>query len=214
MAHVVLHCAEYRTPEAAKLAGEALQQLQDEYAVHERSALERGDSGVIPPPFVAFGRQHGFEWPAACRFVIKGFAEEIEINVVDRLVFFHVGGLELGGRAIETYFARSGAIRWATDRAHLVVQSADPVAAARELAAFLVDEDYEGQFTLSVDDAVELPPFHSYQTQFFFSVTLTNAEHTCVLGFDDSGVQDWAFVSLLYQLLGMDPSLVDESSDR
>ena len=138
---------------------------------------------------------------------MNGHADEIEVTVVDRLVFFHVGGFELGGEAIETYFARSGAMRCASERAHLVVQSADPVAHARELAAFLGDEDYEEQFTLLVDGAVELRPFHDEQTDFLYTVTLADAEHACVLGFDDSGVQDWAFVAVLYQLCGMDPSL-------
>lgn len=167
MTHVVLHCAEYRSSDAAELAGAELQQLQ----------LQGDDD------------------------------DDAEIAVVDRLVFVYVGGFELGGGAIEAYFARSGAIRCVSDRAHLVVKSTDPVANARELAAFLVDEDYEQQFTLLIDGAVELRPFHDEQIEFLFTVTLANAEHTCVLGFDDSGVQDWAFVSLLYQLCGMDPSL-------
>jgi hypothetical protein len=208
MAHVVLHCAEYPTSEAAELAGAGLQRLKDEYIAYERSVGHRREpDGVVAPPLVAFGQRHGFAWPASGRFEIEGGADEIEVSVVDRLVFFHVGGFELGGEAIETYFARSGAIRCASERAHLVMRSAEPVASARELAAFLGDEDYEEQFTLLVDGAVELRPFHDEQIDFLYTVTLADAEHACVLGFDDSGVQDWAFVAMLYQLCGMDPSL-------
>lgn len=208
MAHVVLHCAEYPDGDAARLVGEALQRLKDEYVEYERGlGQRRADEGIASPPLVAFGQRHGFEWPASARFAIKGAADEIEVTVVDRVVFFHAGGFELGGMAIEWYLAHSGAVSWASDRAHLLVRSADPVASARELAAFLVDEDYEEQFTLLVDGEVELRPFQDDEADFAFTVTLVDAEHTCVLGFDDSGVQDWAFVSLLYQLCGMDPSL-------
>jgi hypothetical protein len=220
MAHVVLHCAEFRTSDAASSAAGALATLKAEYARHESSvALQSsrapyGDSRtpeLIPPPLVAFGERHGFVWPSSCGFLIKGFADEIEIVAVDRLVFFYVGGFELGSEAIATYFAGSGAVRYAYDRCQLVMRVADPVARARELAAFLVDEDYEDQFTLRIDGQVEgsdeAQSDGEVEPYFLFTLILTNAEHTCVLGFDDSGVQDWAFVSLLYQLSGMDPSL-------
>jgi hypothetical protein len=222
MAHVVLHCAEYRSSDAANLAAEALMKLKEDYASYEARALQSrraphgGSSSsspeTIPPPFVAFGERHGFVWPSSCRFSIKGFADEIEVVAVDRLVVFYVGGFELGGKALASYFAGSGAIRYVSDGGHLVMQVAEAVDRARELAAFLVDEDYEGQFTLRIDGEVQgAPPDEDdaeHDEEFFlFTVTLTNAEHTCVLGFDDSGVQDWAFVSLLYQLSGMDPTL-------
>lgn len=209
MAHVVLHCAEYRSSEAANLAGEELEKLKEDYLRYEPSvALQSsrppyGDNAspdTIPPPLVAFGERHGFVWPSSCGFLIKGFADQIQIAVVDRLVFFHVGGFELGGEAMATYFRASGAIRCASDAAHLVMQSTQAVAQARELAAFLVDEDYEDQFTLRVDGDED-------GDDFLFELTLSDAEHTCVLGFTDAGVQDWAFVSLLYQLLGSDPTL-------
>lgn len=221
MAHVVLHCAEYPSSDAANAAADALTKLKEDYARHESSvALQSsrapyGDStkpGVIPPPLVGFGERHGFVWPSSCGFSIKGLADEIEIAAVERLVFFYVGGFELGGSAIETYFARSGAIRYASNRCHLVMQSAEAVDRARELAAFLVDEDFEDQFTLRIDGKVEGRSGEVHRggegdENLLFAVTLTNAEHTCLLGFDDSGVQDWAFVSLLYQLSDMDPSL-------
>jgi hypothetical protein len=221
MAHVVFHCAEYPSSDAANAAADALTKLKEDYARHESSvALQSsrapyGDStkpGVIPPPLVAFGERHGFVWPSSCGFSIKGLADEIEIVAVDRLVFFYVGGFELGGSAIETYFARSGAVRYASNHCHLVMGSAEAVERARELAAFLVDEDFEDQFTLRIDGKVEgrsgdADDDEEGDENFPFAVTLTNAEHTCVLGFDDSGVQDWAFVSLLYQLADMDPSL-------
>lgn len=221
MAHVVLHCAEYPSCDAANLAAEALQKLKEDYERYEPSvALQSsrapyGDStspDTIPPPLVAFGERHGFVWPSSCGFLIKGLADEIQIVAVDRLVFFYVGGFELGGRALETYFVGSGAVRYASDGVHLVMQLPEAVARARELAAFLVDEDYEDQFTLRIDGAVEGRPADEDATEdshFLFTVTLTNAEHTCVLGFDDSGVQDWAFVSLLYQLSGMNPTLLE-----
>jgi hypothetical protein len=220
VAHVVFHCAEYRSSDAASSAVDALSKLKADYARHETSALRSsrasyGDAnqpGMIPPPFVAFGERHGFVWPSSCGFSIKGLADEIEIVAVDRLVFFYVGGFELGGRAIETYFAGSGAVRYASNGCHLVMQSTKAVVRARELAAFLVEEDFEGQFRLRIDGESEGPSgdeddVDDVDENFVFTVTLTNAEHTCVLGFDDSGVQDWAFVSLLYQLSDMDPSL-------
>lgn len=70
----------------------------------------------------------------------------------------------------------------------------------RELAEFLEYEDLGGQFSL--DDGHRGSALHS--------LVVSGPEHSRSIVFDDSGVQDWAFVELVPQLDGEDPGFAQD----
>jgi hypothetical protein len=86
---------------------------------------------------------------------------------------------------------------------HVVILDTDPHARAKQLADFLVEEDYEDQFTAGEGtfSPTELP-------NMLFSISVIGPHSSAHLSFDDSGVQDWAFTTLLPQLSDKDPSLL------
>lgn len=190
--------------DAARIEAE-LEQLCAAYLAYERAAKNPWSPDAIPEPLVAFGERHGVPWPREqrdARFLLKGtFDDAAELLRVDRMVFFWGGGFDLGGPWLREILVRLGA-RATTTAPRLVVACADPAARAEELATFLVEEDHEDQFTVSSDDA-DLDDAS-------FSITLVHGDTRRHLLFDDSGVQDWAFVALLPQLDGEDPSLAAE----
>ena len=104
---------------------------------------------------------------------------------------FRCGRGELGGPALRAVLVRQGATV-TTDRCDVSIRTPHADARVRELADFLVDEDFEGQFRL--DDDGDATPLHR--------LTLVGPAARRVFTFDDSGVQDWAFVALLPQLDG------------
>ncbi len=201
MSHVILHCAEFDSEAAARAVEAALVGFCAAYAVYEREVHGRG---LVPdqpsPPLIEFARAQGFTLRGEGALLIKGLAQdELKVVRIDRLVCFYAGGFELGGDGIEAYFAHAQARRYARDEAHLVVASEDPEASARALAGFLEDEDFEDQYVLA--EAGEGP------RDGVFSVRFERGETAWTLSFDDSGVQDWAFIACLPQLDGESPSL-------
>jgi hypothetical protein len=196
MSHVVLQAASFPTVEDAQRAENELRKLFDAYVAFESTDPERQDR--VPPPLIDFGRAHGVEWPLRddARFLLKGaFVEVAQLMRVDRLLFFWGGGFELGGPTSRAILEKLGAAV-TTDRCDLVVRSSDPDARVRELIEFLEEEDFEDQFTIDDEDA---DPLHRLR--------VVGPAHERVLTFDDSGVEDWAFVALLPQLDGEDAAL-------
>lgn len=193
---------EFGTIERAAVAEAALQQLFADYVAFEKAAKDPWSRDVAPPPLVAFGQRHGVEWPrdTASRFLLKGlFADSAELLRVDRIVFAWGGGFDLGGAWLQAVLRAMGASVCAS-APQLVVRCGDPDARLAELTEFLAEEeDYADQFSVAreegaLDDAL-------------FSITLARDAERRYLMFDDSGVQDWAFVAVLPQLDGEDPSL-------
>lgn len=207
MTHVVMQAAEFATIEVAERAEAALAELIARYAEFEATDPGPWSEERVPAPLLAFGAKHGIEWPGtdSSRFLLKGiFEEEATLLRVDRMVFFFGGGFELGGKTLRSILRKLGAVGVGYDgNCDLIVQAKDPAARAAELAEFLVDEDYEEQFTLAAD------PLPSR----LFSVTLEGNGERSALTFNDAGVQDWAFVAALPQLWGEDPRLASKPSN-
>ncbi len=177
--------------------------LKSAYVRYEAEAEHPWSEDAVPPPLVAFGERHEVPWTRSreTRFLLKGmFDDEAHVLRVDRMVFFWGGGFDLGGPWLRTIFRKLGATA-CSDAPHLRVACDDPSVRADALAQFLVDEDYEDQFTLC-DDAAAIDDAS-------FAILLEHGDHRRYLLFDDSGVQDWAFVMLLPQLDGEDPSLAN-----
>jgi len=200
MAHVVMQCAQLPTAAAAESVAQALARLIDEYSAWEDAAgASAWDEGPLPPPLHAFADRHGFVWPDGARNLLEGMAGEVlQVAAIDELVFFWGGGFEVGGAGIERFFAAVGAVAQATC-CHLKVRSESPAALVESLARFLDDEDYEEQYSVQPLADADLGTL-------LHSVTIEGPEPV-VLGFDDSGVQDWAFTAVLHQLAGMHPRL-------
>lgn len=202
MSHVVMQAAACGTVAAALRLETELLALKAAYVRYEGEAENPWADDAVPTPLVAFGEQHGVPWYRSreTRFLLKGmFDEEARVLRVDRLVFFWGGGFDLGGPWLRTILGKLGATS-CSPAPRLSIDCDDPRARAQELAQFLVDEDYEDQFTLASDDA----GLACSQ----FAIVLQRGDERRYLLFDDSGVQDWAFVSLLPQLVGEDPALV------
>jgi len=192
--------AQLPTTQAAEAAAEALGRLVDEYSTWEEAVgAAAWNDGPTPPPLLAFAERHAFAWPTGARILLEGMAREgLRVVAIDELVFFWGGGFQVGGAGIERFFAAAGAVAQAT-RCHLKVRSEPPAALVESLAQFLDDEDYEGQYSSQ-------PLANASLGELLHSVTVEGAE-PMVLGFDDSGVQDWAFTAVLYQLAGLHPRL-------
>lgn len=193
MAHVVLQAASFPSVEAARRAEFELRRLMEAYAAFEASDPDPWRRDRVPPPLLAFGEAHGVVWPLRddSRFLLKGsFAEMAELLRVDHVLFFWGGGFELGGPTLRTILAKLGATL-CTEHCALSIRANDPDARADELASFLDDEDFEDQFQRDEGEASAL-----------HTLTILGASESRVLTFDDSGVQDWAFVALLPQLEG------------
>ncbi len=201
VSHVVMQAGEFGTVDDAKHVESELQQLVESYVEFEKTDPDPWGTKRVPPPLEAFGKRHGIEWPLveSALFLLKGlFEEEANVTRVDRMVFFWGGGFELGGKTLRIALRRMGAVA-CIDFCHLVVRSASPKARLAKLTRFLVDEDFEDQFSVLSDPAG--------LEGALFSITLEDDDDRKYLIFDDSGVQDWAFVSLLPQLEGEDPRL-------
>ncbi len=202
MAHVVLHCAEFESESAAGVAAAGLDEFRAATIAYERQL--GGPAEPPDPPLVEFAKAHGFALHGACEVLVKGPAEDtMQVLQVDRLVFFYAGGFDLGGDAIETYFSLAGASHYSRDTAQLVVASENPQASARSLASFLDDEEYAEQYYLAEAEA------EVYADPTPFSVRFETADTSLATAviFDDSGVQDWAFIACLPQLHGQAPRL-------
>jgi hypothetical protein len=199
VSHVVLQAAEFPTTAAAERCETELRSLIDDYVRFEKSDPDPWGNKRVPPPLVAFGKRHGIEWPLteASRFLIKGmFSEEAQLLRVDRMVFFWAGGFYLGGPTLRDILRRLGA-RAVVDngQCHLAIRNDNPDARIEELAAFLVEEDYEDQFTIGPDG------------DGMFTLTVIGPSHRNRISFDDSGVEDWAFMAVVPQLSEEDPTL-------
>lgn len=117
------------------------------------------------------------------------------------MVFLWAGGFELGGDTLRAILVRLGATRAVGEgNCHIAVRNDDPDARVAELAEVLRDEDFEDQFELV--DATSSP------ADAYFSITVIGPHHQRRIVFDDSGVQDWAFIALLAQLSDENPALV------
>jgi hypothetical protein len=200
MSSVVMQAAEFETVADAERAEAALERLEKAYIEFERTDPSPWSDERVPPPLAVFGEAHGVEWPLveSSRFLLEGrFGEEARLLRVDRMVFFWGPGFELGGETLRMILQRMGAVATA-DFCKLVVKSDSPDVHLEQWVQFLIDEDFEDQFEVASND--------SPSDSVLFSVALEGTNH--VLAFDDSGVRDWAFVTLLPQLAGMDPRLI------
>lgn len=201
MSHVVMQAAEHRTIQDAQRCEAALRGLFDDYARFEAEDPSPWRTDRVPPPLVSFGKRHGVEWPHddASRFLVKGvFTEEAKLLRIDRMVFFWAGGFDLGGPTLRAILTGLGAIRVEGD-CHLSIRHPDPDARAAELATFLDENDFEHQYRVDAGEGT--------LEYMLFSLAVVGPTHRKRLLFDDSGVQDWAFVELLPQLDGEDPKL-------
>lgn len=196
MAHVVMQAAEFPSVEHARRCAKELETLVAEYAKFEKESAHDWPRKSAAPPLIAFGRRHGVRWPdgeeASIR--VKGqIAEEANVLQVDRMVFFWIPGFELGGEPMREAFRRLGALDTGCNgNCNLEIKAADPDARVEELFDFLNEEDYEDQMNVRTgDEPVE---------KMYFSLTVTGPDKRVILEFDDSGVQDWAFVAMLPQL--------------
>ncbi|WP_437324961.1 hypothetical protein [Sorangium sp. So ce381] len=201
MSQVVMQAAEFSTVAAAEQAAAELRRLVADYAIYEKTADAPWSEGAVPAPLVELGRRHGVPWPgdATSRFLLKGlFNDEANVLSVDRLVFFWGGGFDLGGAWLREVLLRGLGAVHSTDAPRLVVRVDDPQDRAAASAEFLVEEDYEEPFT-TTDDAV--------LDRALFTITFERDGDRVHLTFEDSGGQDWAFVAMLPQLSGDDPTL-------
>lgn len=200
MSHVVMQASEWRSAEEAIRAEAELRSLFDAYARFEREDPSPWAKDRVPPPLVDFGKKHGLEWPLKddARFLLKGgFADTAELLRVDRMVFFWGGGFDLGGDTLRKILRGLGAIR-VEECCMLTIRNDAPDERVKELAAFLDDEDFEDQY--EIDDGEGESEFALH------TLTVVGRDRRSRLLFDDSGVQDWAFVAILPQLDGEDPS--------
>jgi hypothetical protein len=201
MAHVVLQSAEFRSVESAARCEAELRALFDAYVKFEKTDPNPWGQERAVAPLVAFGQRHGVVWPDGkeARFALKGpFEDAAELLRVDRMVFFWGGGFDLGGPTLQQVLVRLGATAVA-QWCRLRIRSDDPERRLAELAAFLDDEDYEDQYAVT-DDPDEIDAA-------LFVLEVQGPSGSRRLVFDDSGVQDWAFVAVLPQLDGEDPRL-------
>jgi hypothetical protein len=204
LSHVVMQAAEFPTTALAQRCEKELRALIDEYVRFEASDPDPWGGKSVPPPLAAFGDRHGVAWPnhESSRFLIKGlFADEAQLLLVDRMVFFWAGGFDLGGETLRAILVKLGAS--ATTReggSHIAIHHDDPDARVEELAEFLRAEDFEDQF--AIDDGT------SSDVDACASITVVGPRHQMRVAFDDSGVQDWAFTALLPQLHDEDPTVL------
>ncbi|WP_437275961.1 hypothetical protein WME90_32560 [Sorangium sp. So ce375] len=202
MSHVVMQAAEFSTVDAAARAEAELLQLVADYITYEKTADAPWSDDAVPGPLVELGRRHGVPWPgdSTSRVLLKGlFEDEANVLRVDRLVFFWGGGFDLGDAWLRAVLLRGlGAVR-CTGWPQLLVRVDDPQARAAASGEFLVEEGYEEQFTTTPDDAA--------LDGALFAITFERGGDRVHLTFDDSGVQEWAFVAMLPQLWGDDPVL-------
>lgn len=204
MSHVVMQAAQFVTLADAARVEEELQRLRAAYISYEQHADSPWSADAVPAPLVELGARHGVPWPGDkdSRFFLKGaFDDAAEVLRIDRLVFFWGGGFDLGGEWLREVLRKLGAV-FCTDLPRIVVRVADPHTRVAEASEFLIAEDYEDQF--STDDALD---------DALFTITFANDTQRTHLVFDDSGVQDWAFVAMLPQLSGDDPVLQGPHGD-
>lgn len=200
MSHVVMQAAEFPTIEAAERCEAELNLLLQAYIHFEATDPSPWNQERVPAVLLEFGEKHGVEWPLQkdSRFLLKGgFEDSAELMRIDRLVFFWGGGFDLGGETLRKILVKLGAVN-VGEFCAISIKSSDPDARLEELAEFLNEEDFEEQFELDPDDLEWA----------LHSITIVGPNHSRTLAFDDSGVQDWAFVTLLPQLNGEDPTLV------
>jgi len=193
-----MQAAECPSLEAAQRLESELNALRSAYVSF--SNFEH-DDGAEGSPLLELGRRTGVPWYRAneTRFHLKDPFEETVVMRIDRLVFFWGCGFDLGGPWLRQVMQALGATTCAA-WPKLRIQCADPQARVAELTSFLRDEDFDEQFELT-DDAARL-------STALFSVSFERANTRQHLLFDDSGVQDWAFVSLLPQLDGENPTFL------
>ena len=203
MSHVVMQAAEFPSVDLAVRCENELLALIDAYVKFEATSPDPWGGKTVPPPLAAFGKGHGIDWPndERARFLIKGsFEDEANVLRVDRMVFFWAGGFDLGGDTLREILRSLGArVAVGEGECQLTIRHDDPTARVEELAAFLSDEDFEDQFTVGDGAAPDA----------YFSIAVVGPKDTKHIAFDDSGVQDWAFVTVLPQLSDEDPSLMD-----
>lgn len=207
MAHVVMQAAQFSSIEQATRVEEELQRLVAAYISYEQNDESPWSEDAVPTPLVELGARHGVPWPGGkdARFFLKDtFDHAAALLRVDRAVFFWGGGFDLGGEWLRDVLYELGAT-FCTDAPRVVVRVADPHARVAEASEFLTAEDYEDQFSVSTtDDDLHDP---------WFAITFANDTTRAHLVFDDSGVQDWAFVAMLPQLSGDDPVLQPPRGD-
>jgi hypothetical protein len=197
MAQVVIQAAEFPTLEQAEHAEAELKWLYDAYVEFENTDPEPWRTDRVPPPLVEFGKRHDMAWPNTddARFLLKDqFSMIAELLRIDRMVFFWGGGFEMGGEPMREVLRKLGATE-VRPNCNLVIESPDPDARVAELAQFLDDEDYADQYTVGTGES-------GWR---YFSLDVRGPDCVRSIECDDSGVQDWAFVTLLYQLDGEDP---------
>lgn len=199
-----MQSAEFATADDARRVEAELERLIDSYVEFENSDPNPWSGERVPPPLVAFGAKYGVDWPHTeeSRFLLKGlFKEEAKLLQVDRMLFFWGGGFDLGGETLRAILRKQGAVV-CHGGCDLVVRTGNSESRAAELAQFLTEEDFEDQFAVSSNP--------SDLKNRLFSLTIESDADRRYMIFDASGVQDWAFVSILPQLSGENPRLRDE----
>lgn len=198
MAHVVMQAAEFPRVELAIEAEKQLVELREAYIEFEKTDPDPWGFKVVPKPLLEFGSRHGVDWPHRedARFLLKGsFEDASELIRIDRMVFFYGGGFDLGGQTLRSVLSAMGA-EIVDEFCYLKIRSEAPDLRLEELVEFLVDEEFEDQFEVNPED----------HEGFMHLLLIEGPTHTNAIGFDDSGVSDWAFVALIPQLDGEDPS--------
>ena len=200
MAHVVMQAAEFPRVELAIEAEKQLGELRKAYIEFEKTDPDPWGFKEVPKPLLEFGARHGVDWPHRkdARFLVKdSFDEATRLIRIERMVFFYGGGFDLGGPTLRSILSAMGA-EIVDEFCYLKIRSETPDQRLEELVEFLEDEELEDQFEIDPED----------RDDFLHLLEIKGPRHSRILGFDDSGVSDWAFIHLIPQLDGEDPSFI------
>jgi hypothetical protein len=196
MSHVVHHCAQFATEAQAITVEQELLAFRAACAAWERRCHESRTNmmGLVPEPLAALATKHAFALPAeGYEILLKGLIDDVmQVRRMGSLIVFYGGGFDLGGAAIESYFAAMGATAYDRNGAVLVVECDAPDEAATDLAAALDDEEYDEQYTIGPDEEGGV-----------FTIRFEGGGARACVAFDDSGVQDWAFIASLSHLTAL-----------
>lgn len=200
MSHVVMQAAEFPNIEAAGAAMARLEAFYSKYVEFEATDPNPWSWDAVPDVLTRFGNEFGVDWPhtKTARFMLKGaFRDTAELLCVGRLVFFWGGGFEMGGDTFRAVLAKMGATKTA-EFCELVIHNDDPDGLIEAWVESLEADDFEDQFTLDPEE----------DGDWLHTITVKGPTGERLVAFDDSGVSDWAFTSLLPQLVDLDPRFV------
>ncbi len=198
MAHVVMQAAEFPDLKSAESAMARLTKFKAEYIEFETLDPNPWSWESVPSVLTSFGREFGIEWPhqKSARFLLKGtFAEASELRQAGRLIFFWGGGFEMGGDTLRTILKHMGATK-TVEFCEIMVRSDDPDGLIETWVELLEANDFEDQYILDPDDGED----------WLHTIMVKGDDNERLIAFDDSGVSDWAFVSLISLLQDLNPN--------